>query len=116
MEVPGTLQKQNHLPVYGCKSHIDKSQILQATITVGRTDVSSGLGDTFRCGFNKKLAEENIEWTKKGEEWFGDDLAPCSTEVRKEQMKDIDFEWTHDSLIKAGYAEIVRGNKTQMEK
>ena len=45
------------------KSHIDKSKVLQATITAGWTDVSSGLGDTFRCEFDEKLAEDKIELT-----------------------------------------------------
>ena len=87
--------------------HMGKTDLLQAMTRAGWVDVAGGLGDTYMIGFHEKQGEDTIEWTQKGEEQFGYDLAACNTEVREEQVKGTNPEWTYDSLIEAGYAEIV---------
>ena len=72
--------------------HIDKSEVLQVMQVAGWKDVSSGLGDTFRCGFSKKLVDDTIEWRKQGEAWSGEALAPSNIEIEYEQTKDIGAE------------------------
>ena len=57
------LAHHRNKPIFICMDanvHAEKSEVLRAMKTAGWSDVSSGLGDTFRMSFNKKREDDAV--------------------------------------------------------
>ena len=91
--------------------HIENSDVLQAMKKARWTDISVGLGDTFRMSFKTNRKIDTAVWNKLGEQQCCKNVPKTNTTIQDNQLTKIGLGWNAKELIEAGYADTVKGKE-----